>query len=1059
MAAASSVGIPIYMHWENSDVEESDSYTEESLESADSSGYVYYPSDYDKALLELPSDIDCVYGVNIKESSGETLIKKFITNEDVPNTTFLAAGIWFFQTYVRCSSVFGLTLKVTVYKRDWLGTETELFSITHTLDDDEETPKSYKFAFVADNYVFNKTDRLVFAYSASNSKEIDQTIELFVEGITPTNVRIPFSLDVLKSELGGLNEVITDMSVQGNGKESDPITLVNDEETPGVSKYYGTDKAGDKGYHALPKEVVGTVSDIKYGHLFNQYAVEDVRGLAPIGWRVATASDWDALSTYFGGGLVSGGALKEQGLEHWLVPNTGATNESGFSGRGAGLRVASTGVFINLLDICAFWSSTAATYYMLGSDDTVLSKTTSLESAKPAGYSVRYIKEDSNDPGSVVGNDGKIYSTVKINGQVWTIRNSAETKYRNGDDIPGPLFEDAEWAALESGAYCVYDDNEDNAGSEKIKIEHNKTDEIQGGNEAERYHTTKDENDAIIGANNPSADNPFATMADIPESGEGGIDDIYVEPDPTFPIDYLYYEKDSVPTFVTDIPKADGVVAGGHISWLGGLTYQIDPTAWYKAGELYTIDTSVLTLDPANSGQDRIDAMILDIVDGFTFITGTPAESPMRPTVDAGTDIFLTEVYIAAGDDEPTPVPTDEIVYNENVEWTVSASGPSINPDYTGEHYQGSKSIDVGSIGNFEYIQFESGTSKETADWESIIVNLKLKSTPLDTRKSRLAVQFLLNGVAICNPTNFTISGSASGWQNLALMFSRINFFSGEFNQIRLYFYKTTGGDYTGFYLDYIKLEAGVEQPVLNQSVILTGDVTGSGVTGSPIPTTLKTVNSNVGQFGGATSVPKITVDEKGRVTAVESVDITPSSGSDEKVKLTADDPAAGYLTPKMAGVDAATVDDTSTFNFIKTVEDVVSLVKITWSNLKAALKTYFDGLYYAFGIYEDIAFDFNDITAGTAQTYYLDRKVSFAYTIESCVLESDGTLTGVSIKIGSTAVGAMDNLSVSAIAETAATSDKTTAAGDAVTLNTSTGYSGTPTLIRGKLKLKRVAS
>lgn len=106
----------------------------------------------------------------------------------------------------------------------------------------------------------------------------------------------------------------------------------------------------------------------------------------------------------------------------------------------------------------------------------------------------------------------------------------------------------------------------------------------------------------------------------------------------------------------------------------------------------------------------------------------------------------------------------------------------------------------------------------------------------------------------------------------------------------------------------------------------------------------------------------------------------------------------------------------------------------------------------------EDISFDFNDVTPGTAQTYYLDRKVSFAYKIESCVLESDGTLTGVSIKIGSTAVGAMDNLSVSAIAETAATSDKTTAAGDAVTLNTSTGYSNTPTFIRGKLKLKRLA-
>ncbi|MCK9430618.1 MAG: hypothetical protein M0R17_11520 [Candidatus Omnitrophica bacterium] len=181
--------------------------------------------------------------------------------------------------------------------------------------------------------------------------------------------------------------------------------------------------------------------------------------------------------------------------------------------------------------------------------------------------------------------------------------------------------------------------------------------------------------------------------------------------------------------------------------------------------------------------------------------------------------------------------------------------------------------------------------------------------------------------------------------------------------------------------------------------------------------------------------------------------------GSDEKVKLAADDTTAGYLTPKLAEVDSAAVDDTSTFNFVKTVESVATLVKITWVNLKTAIKSYTDTLYYAFGIYEDIAFDFNDITAGTAQTYVLDIKVSFAYTIESCVLESDGSLEGVSVKIGATAVGGMDNLSVSVIAETTASGSKTTAAGDAVTLNTSTGYSGTPTLIRGKLKLKRVAS
>lgn len=58
-----------------------------------------------------------------------------------------------------------------------------------------------------------------------------------------------------------------------------------------------------------------------------------------------------------------------------------------------------------------------------------------------------------------------------------------------------------------------------------------------------------------------------------------------------------------------------------------------------------------------------------------------------------------------------------------------------------------------------------------------------------------------------------------------------------------------------------------------DQTITLTGDVTGSG-TGS-FPTTLATVNSNVGTFGSATVVPVITVDGKGRVTSVSTASIT----------------------------------------------------------------------------------------------------------------------------------------------------------------------------------------
>ncbi len=43
----------------------------------------------------------------------------------------------------------------------------------------------------------------------------------------------------------------TDMSVRGEGRAIDPITLVNDESTPAALKYYGTNDNGDRGYHSL----------------------------------------------------------------------------------------------------------------------------------------------------------------------------------------------------------------------------------------------------------------------------------------------------------------------------------------------------------------------------------------------------------------------------------------------------------------------------------------------------------------------------------------------------------------------------------------------------------------------------------------------------------------------------------------------------------------------------------------------------------------------------------------------------------------------------------------
>jgi uncharacterized protein (TIGR02145 family) len=105
-----------------------------------------------------------------------------------------------------------------------------------------------------------------------------------------------------------------------------------------------------------------------YGRLYNWYAVDDSRNIAPKGWHVPSDEEWKDLETYLGmswseadaqgwRGTDEGGKMKEAGTLHWQSPNTGATDESGFSALPSGAR-GPYGDFFSLYLYTAFWSST-----------------------------------------------------------------------------------------------------------------------------------------------------------------------------------------------------------------------------------------------------------------------------------------------------------------------------------------------------------------------------------------------------------------------------------------------------------------------------------------------------------------------------------------------------------------------------------------------------------------------------------------------------------------------------------------------------------------------------
>ena len=92
-----------------------------------------------------------------------------------------------------------------------------------------------------------------------------------------------------------------------------------------------------------------------YGKLYNWYAINDPRKLAPIGYHIPTDGEWSSLTTCLGGNVVAGGALKEAGTSHWISPNTIATNTSGFTSLPGGLRSYLGG--FNSINMYGYWWS------------------------------------------------------------------------------------------------------------------------------------------------------------------------------------------------------------------------------------------------------------------------------------------------------------------------------------------------------------------------------------------------------------------------------------------------------------------------------------------------------------------------------------------------------------------------------------------------------------------------------------------------------------------------------------------------------------------------------
>ncbi len=122
-----------------------------------------------------------------------------------------------------------------------------------------------------------------------------------------------------------------------------------------MEKYcYGNDAANCNLYGGL----------YEWNEAMQYLTTEGTKGICPVGWHVPSDFDYTALTNYLGGLAVSGGKMKEAGLIHWAAPNSGATNESGFTALPGGYRDSGNGTFNDQTHYSFLWSSTQNTDFM-----------------------------------------------------------------------------------------------------------------------------------------------------------------------------------------------------------------------------------------------------------------------------------------------------------------------------------------------------------------------------------------------------------------------------------------------------------------------------------------------------------------------------------------------------------------------------------------------------------------------------------------------------------------------------------------------------------------------
>src|SRR6266403_4404339 len=253
------------------------------------------------------------------------------------------------------------------------------------------------------------------------------------------------------------------------------------------------------------------------------------------------------------------------------------------------------------------------------------------------------------------------------------------------------------------------------------------------------------------------------------------------------------------------------LISGGGVAWTGtGFNYIISAAVYMINGVQYSSAQTPVTLTAADATQDRIDVFYVDDSGTAGVITGTPGTPPVQPSVDPGSQLLLTFAYVVAA--SSTPVITNENIYLENTEYTMSANAGTINLASTNNPYAGTKDIEgTATVAGNSFSGLKPSGTLDLSLYTLLVFQIRSKALWPNAKSISI---FWQNGTTLIGSSQALKQGTfgfdssnTSSYQQIVIPISNFGTGTSLVNRLRMTI--SGGGAAIGWYIDNIILQAG----------------------------------------------------------------------------------------------------------------------------------------------------------------------------------------------------------------------------------------------------------